>query len=96
MQHNMAQLVGSDDPLFLFGEISVDPDEILPQEIARKSLGAVQVKIETDLYVHGIQQLKGIPGPVLTDQLLCFLIDIKPAHSKTPPQTAPPSGPSPL
>ena len=92
MQHNMPQFVGCDDPLFLPGEISVDPDKILTQEIAREALGAVQVKIETDLHVHGIQQFKGIPGSVLSDQLLNFLIDIKPAHPKNPPQSAPPSG----
>ena len=72
----MTQLVGRYDPLFVFRQISVDPDKILPKEIAGKSLGMCQVIVNADLNMHGAQELERLPGPVIPDQPGRLPIDI--------------------
>ena len=80
MKHDVPQLVGCHDPPAGLGEISVDADKIAAQKIARKALCAVQVKIDTHLNVHGIEQSEGVAGAVAADKLFDLPADIKPAH----------------
>ena len=88
MQDDVAQLVSRYDPLLARRKISVDPDKILPQQVAGKALGVCQIIIEADLHVHGAQEFERVAGPMPADQPGRFVIDVKSAH-RAPPQSFP-------